>query len=88
MNACRVSHGFSLSCPYIVPTLSLYNVFYDVRVLLSCRILELLGAEVRVFNPAGLPMKDEASETHPKVEELRDLSIWSEAQVSNLVACD
>ncbi len=26
------------------------------------RILDSLGADVRVFNPEGLPMKDEASE--------------------------
>ncbi len=45
----------------------------------------MLGAEVRVFNPAGLPIKDEASVTHPKVVELRDLSIWSEAQVSRVM---
>jgi hypothetical protein len=53
-----------------------------------CRILESLGAEVRVFNPAGLPVQDETSNTHPKVVELRDLSIWSEAQVTNLPAHD
>lgn len=34
-----------------------------------------------MFNPAGLPMKDEASTSHPKVEEIRSLSMWSEAQV-------
>lgn len=45
------------------------------------RILDLLGAEVRVFNPAGLPMKDEVSETHETVVELRYLSLWSEAQM-------
>jgi len=45
------------------------------------RILDLLGAEVRVFNPEGLPMKDDVSEGHPKVQELRNLSLWSEGQV-------
>ncbi|KAI8896862.1 NADPH-dependent FMN reductase [Globomyces pollinis-pini] len=45
------------------------------------RILEHLGAEVRVFDPAGLPVKDEASVDHPKVVELRSLSQWSEGQV-------
>jgi arsenical resistance protein ArsH len=34
-----------------------------------------------VYNPEGLPMKDEASTSHPKVEEIRNLSMWSEAQV-------
>ncbi len=45
------------------------------------RILTHLGAEVRFFSPAGLPLVDDAPANHPKVEELRDLSIWSEAQV-------
>lgn len=47
-----------------------------------CRILDLLGADVRVFDPTGLPIKDDASEAHPKVVELRELSMWSEAHVS------
>lgn len=45
------------------------------------RILDFLGAEVRVFDPADLPMKDETSAEHNKVAELRNLSMWSEAQV-------
>jgi arsenic resistance protein ArsH len=34
-----------------------------------------------LFDPAGLPLPDEAPATHPKVQELRDLSQWSEGQV-------
>jgi arsenic resistance protein ArsH len=45
------------------------------------RILELLGCDVRVFDPRGLPMKDEVSDTHPKVLEIRELSVWSEGHV-------
>ncbi|MEM6382230.1 MAG: arsenical resistance protein ArsH [Pseudomonadota bacterium] len=50
------------------------------------RILERLGAEVRVFDPTGLPLVDdpqgyEPSSDHPKVLELRELSLWSEAHV-------
>ncbi|KAG0326740.1 hypothetical protein BG000_001254 [Podila horticola] len=45
------------------------------------RILDHLGADVRVFDPTGLPMKDGVSENHPKVQELRDLSQWSHAHV-------
>ncbi len=46
------------------------------------RILERMGAEVRIFNPEGLPLFDgEKSADHPKVQELRLLSQWSEAQV-------
>ena len=47
----------------------------------AARILDRLGAEVRVFDPAGLPLPDSVDPDHPKVRELRDLSIWSEAQV-------
>lgn len=45
------------------------------------RILSELGADVKVFDPAGLPIKDDSSENHAKVQELRHLSMWSEAQV-------
>ena len=45
------------------------------------RILDVLGAQVRIYDPAGLPMKDEVSDKHEKVQELRFLSVWSEAQV-------
>ncbi|WP_340679122.1 arsenical resistance protein ArsH [Paraglaciecola sp.] len=47
----------------------------------SARILLHLGAEVKVFNPQGLPQTDTEDEHHPKVKELRDLMIWSEGQV-------
>lgn len=45
------------------------------------RILDRYGADVRVFDPVGLPLKDDSTETHPKVQELRQLSDWSTAQV-------
>lgn len=44
----------------------------------SARLLEALGAETRIFNPAGLPQPDTEDEHHPKVKELRDLMVWSE----------
>ncbi len=47
----------------------------------SERILKMLGAEVKIFNPKGLPFPDEADESHPKVKELRELVTWSEGQV-------
>jgi arsenic resistance protein ArsH len=47
----------------------------------AARILRRLGAEVRIFNPAELPLPDAAPADHPKVKELRDLSTWSEGQV-------
>lgn len=46
------------------------------------RILEYMGAEVKIYNPDGLPTFDnDRSLEHPKVQELRDLSLWSEGQV-------
>ncbi|MFN7506628.1 MAG: NAD(P)H-dependent oxidoreductase, partial [Limnobacter sp.] len=45
------------------------------------RLLTLMGAEVRFFNPEGLPLVDEVNEQHPKVQELRELADWSEGQV-------
>jgi arsenic resistance protein ArsH len=47
----------------------------------AARILTRLGAEVRIFDPAGLPLPDSVTADHPKVAELRDLSLWSEGQV-------
>jgi arsenic resistance protein ArsH len=47
----------------------------------AARVLRAIGAETRFFNPSGLPLPDDASEDHPKVVELRELSLWSEAQV-------
>lgn len=46
------------------------------------RILTHMGAEVKFFNPDGLPMFDNnRSVDHPKVQELRNLSLWSEGHV-------
>ena len=46
------------------------------------RILTTMGAEVKFFNPRGLPLFDNNdSADHPKVIELRELVQWSEAQV-------
>lgn len=45
------------------------------------RLLIAMGAEVRIFNPSGLPLPDDSDADHPKVQELRDLMTWSEGQV-------
>ncbi|WP_419688101.1 arsenical resistance protein ArsH [Burkholderia theae] len=47
----------------------------------AARLLTAMGADVRVFNPSGLPLPDDAPESHPKVVELRDLVTWSEGMV-------
>jgi arsenic resistance protein ArsH len=45
------------------------------------RLLRHFGAETRIFDPSGLPMVDSCPADHPKVQELRSLSAWSEGQV-------
>jgi arsenic resistance protein ArsH len=47
----------------------------------AARLLKAMGAEVRVFDPLGLPQPDAAPDSHPKVKELRDLAAWSEGMV-------
>jgi arsenical resistance protein ArsH len=47
----------------------------------SARLLQQLGCETRIFNPSGLPLPDDGDESHPKVQELRELMAWSEGQV-------
>jgi len=47
----------------------------------ACRILLRLGCDVRVFNPRDLPVKDDEQHQHPKVQELRELSRWSDGHV-------
>lgn len=47
----------------------------------AARILQHFGAEVKIYDPTELPMVGSVPETHPKVVELRELSMWSEGQV-------
>ena len=47
----------------------------------AARILRHFGAEVKIFDPTELPMAGSVPEDHPKVVELRALSLWSEGQV-------
>ena len=47
----------------------------------AARLLEAMGGEARVFDPHGLPLPDDAPDTHPKVQELRTLAQWAEGMV-------
>jgi arsenic resistance protein ArsH len=47
----------------------------------AARLLESMGAEVKVFDPQGLPQPDGAPDSHPKVQELRALAAWCEGMV-------
>ena len=45
------------------------------------RLLRAMGAETRIFDPRELPIANSVPKDHPKVQELRALSLWSEGQV-------
>ncbi|KAN0119408.1 arsenate resistance ArsH [Hyaloscypha variabilis] len=47
----------------------------------ASRILHRLGCDVRIFNPSLLPIRDSVPDTHPSVEELRALSLWSDGHL-------
>ena len=47
----------------------------------AARLLQRFGAETRIFNPSGLPLPDDADDSHPKVQELRELASWCEGMV-------
>ncbi|MEP2716800.1 arsenical resistance protein ArsH [Pseudophaeobacter sp.] len=62
---------------------SLRDVSYSRKVAQeAARILQALGCETRIFDPSGLPLPDDGDAVdHPKVQELRDLVVWSEGMV-------
>ena len=47
----------------------------------AARLLQSMGCEAKTFNPSGLPLPDDAPDTHPKVLELRTLAEWAEGMV-------
>ena len=47
----------------------------------AARLLEAMGAQTRLFDPTGLPLPDAEPDTHPKVQELRQLAQWAEGMV-------
>lgn len=47
----------------------------------AARLLKAMGAEVRIFDPMELPLPDGTPDSHPKVQELRELAAWAEGMV-------
>nr|WP_315968011.1 arsenical resistance protein ArsH [Acidovorax sp. Be4] len=47
----------------------------------AARLLQAMGAETRIFDPRGLPLPDDAPDSHPRVQELRQLAQWAEGMV-------
>ena len=47
----------------------------------AARLLQAMGAETKTFDPRGLPLPDDAPDSHPKVQELRQLAQWAEGMV-------
>jgi len=47
----------------------------------AARLLQAFGGEVRIFDPAGLPLPDGAPAEHPRVAELREAAAWAEGMV-------
>ncbi|RDL35842.1 uncharacterized protein BP5553_06454 [Venustampulla echinocandica] len=47
----------------------------------ASRILHRLGCDVRIFNPSELPIRDSVDASHPLVQELRSLSLWSDGHI-------
>lgn len=61
---------------------SLRQCSFSRLVIEECaRLLLFMGADVRIYDPSGLPLADGDEADHPKVKELRDLVSWSEGQV-------
>jgi arsenic resistance protein ArsH len=55
--------------------------FSRLLTLEAARILERLGCQTKIFDPRDLQLPDATGPDHPKVQELRALSLWSEGQV-------
>lgn len=48
----------------------------------AARLLRFFGAETRIFDPSDLPLPDQIpGDNHSAVNELRELSMWSEGHV-------
>lgn len=55
--------------------------FSKLAAVEASRLLRWYGCEVKMFDPSGLPLPDDADTEHPKVQELRKLAQWSEGML-------
>jgi arsenic resistance protein ArsH len=71
---------YVVSSPLLLISQLTPRSYSKLMALEAARLLEHMGCDVRVYDPQGLPVKDEISVSHEKVQELRGLSEWSQAQ--------
>lgn len=55
--------------------------YSQLLTLEAARLLTAMGGEVRLFDPAGLPLPDSVPESHPRVQALREAAQWAEGMV-------
>ena len=78
----QVSHPFTHAPRFLILYGSLRErSFSRFLAYEAVRLLEAMGGEVRIYDAHGLPLPDDTTADHPKVQELRNLSIWSEGHV-------
>ncbi|MDO5632865.1 MAG: arsenical resistance protein ArsH [Paracoccus sp. (in: a-proteobacteria)] len=47
----------------------------------AARLLIVMGAEVRIFDPADLPFPDQHEDGHPAIADLHEHVLWSDAMI-------
>lgn len=72
--------------PHVPRFLLLYGSLrtrsYSRLLIEECaRLLQAMGAEAKIYNPQGLPLADAEDDSHPKVQELRELTQWCDGMV-------
>lgn len=81
MEACAKGNPHSGEFPTEVTELKVNRSYSRLLAYEASRILFRLGCDVRMYDPAGLPVKDDVQHSHPKVQELRELSKWSDGHI-------
>lgn len=74
------AHGSSAKV-FLITNGHLCRSFSRLLAFEACRILFRLGCDVHVFDPSSLTVKDDVQHDHTKVQELCNLSCWSDGHV-------